>query len=152
MTRFGRRYPSVSESSAPRFEALPLPAAVRDRMARHAEAAYPEEACGALFGLPAGRSLPIVTDALPLLNQAQFPDEGFQVDPRELEQVCRTLKAPGEILIGFYHSHPEGSPRPSTLDVRFAPPGLWQITIPVVGGRSGARRAWRVDGAVTCPR
>jgi proteasome lid subunit RPN8/RPN11 len=150
--RFGRRFPSVSESSSPRFEALPVPAAVRDRMARHTETAYPEEACGALFGLPSGRSLPNVTRALPLVNRARFPGEGFRVDPRELELACRARKAPGERLLGFYHSHPDGSPRPSTLDVRFAPPGLWQITIPVVGGRSGTRRAWRVDGAVACPR
>ena len=92
-----------------------MAASIRDRIARHAEAAYPDEACGALFALRTGRSLPVVTGALPLLNRASLPRKAFRVDPGEL-----------------------------------AVPGFWQITIPVIGGRSGARRAWRREGAVVC--
>lgn len=124
--------------------------AIRDRIARHVEAAYPEEACGALFGLEAGRSHPLVTTAFPLPNRSSCKHEGFCLEPGELEQACRARRALGESLIGFYHSHPDGGAMPSAADVEMAVPGLWQVTIRVVGGRSGARRAWRAEGTVAC--
>ena len=127
-----------------------MAASIRDRIARHAEAAYPDEACGALFALRTGRSLPVVTGVLPLLNRASLRREAFRVDPGELEQLCRARHAVGESLVGFYHSHPDRSATPSRSDLELAVPGFWQITIPVIGGRSGARRAWRREGAVAC--
>ncbi|MCL7974141.1 MAG: M67 family metallopeptidase [marine benthic group bacterium] len=142
----------MSEQGEPRFEPLPLSAEIRDHMARQVEAAYPEEACGALFGLQTGRSMPVVTAAVPLPNRAPLRRQSFRLEPGELELACRTRSALGESLLGFYHSHPDRSPMPSTFDLERAVPGLWQITIPVIEGRSGARRAWRTEGASACRR
>jgi proteasome lid subunit RPN8/RPN11 len=129
-----------------------MTADIRDRIAHHVETAYPEEACGALFGFHRGRSAPVVTCALPLENRARCRREAFRVEPRELEQVCRVRRAGGDSLLGFYHSQPDRSPVPSFSDIELSVPGLWQVTIPVIGGRSGARRAWRATGVDECPR
>ncbi|MDT8435432.1 MAG: Mov34/MPN/PAD-1 family protein [Gemmatimonadota bacterium] len=123
----------------PRLRPLPLPAGVRDRLARHAEAAWPAEACGILVGrADAGRDAP-VDDAIPLPNLAGHPDRAWRLDP--LAIAARV--PPGGRLLGFWHSHPDRSPLPSRRDVALALPGFWQVVIAVSGGRAGARAAWR---------
>jgi len=129
-----------------------MTAGIRDRIACHVEAAYPNEACGALFGFDRDPAAPIVTCALPLENGASCRREAFRLKARELEDLCRVRRAGGGSLLGFYHSHPDRSPAPSSSDIELAVPGLWQVTVPVIRGRSGARRAWRKEGVRECPR
>jgi proteasome lid subunit RPN8/RPN11 len=129
-----------------------MTADIRDRIAYHVEAVYPDEACGALFGFDRDRAAPVVTCALPLENRASCRREAFQVEPVELEHLCRVRRAGGGSLLGFYHSHPDRSPAPSFSDIELAVSGLWQVTVPVIGGRSGARRAWRKEGVEECRR
>lgn len=132
----------MPDEHSSRAEALPIPASVRDLIARHCEAAYPEEACGALFGVPRIGRRPLVTRAVPLPNSARRRREGFRIEAEELEGACVAAGRQAESLIGFYHSHPDRAASPSGTDLAAAMPGAWQVILPVRNGRAGTRKAW----------
>lgn len=69
----------------------------------------------------------------------------FEVDPRLLLRLHRTLRDGGTGLVGVWHSHPDGPAVPSATDRAMAWDDtlVWVIT-PVAHGRGGTPRAWRV--------
>lgn len=124
-------------------------------MSRHSEAVYPDEACGALFGVAVEGGGPLVTRAVPLPNSARLAGEGYRIEPASLERACISAAERAESLIGFYHSHPDRVASPSERDLETALPGAWYVTIPVRNGRAGARKVWFSGPAagrgVRCP-
>jgi proteasome lid subunit RPN8/RPN11 len=88
------------------------------------------EACGLLLGEMRDGSW-LVEDAVPLRNTREAASY-FEFDPVELlEQDLRW----GERIIGAYHSHPGGPPRPSRTDVdnmknNEGAPWVWLILSP----------------------
>ena len=138
-----------------REAALLLSASLRDQIGRHAEAAYPDEACGALLGSPDRSDLPTVTRAIPLRNSEPRAGDGYRIDAGELRNLHPDGGSQTEQLLGFYHSHPDRSARPSERDLRIGVPGLLYVTVSVRSGRAGARIAWIVSPAVAatedCP-
>jgi proteasome lid subunit RPN8/RPN11 len=107
----------------------------------HAAAALPAEACGIVTG-DAGA----IAAAVPAANVAADPATGFEIDPAALIRVHRDARAGGQTVVGWYHSHPNGSAEPSPRDAaRAVEDGkLWLIAA------AGAVSAWRVvpGGAV----
>lgn len=113
---------------------------------QHCEAAWPEEACGALLHLPDGR-----VEHRPLRNAY---DAHRARDPAAWPRSNRTafLVAPGEWMaleadalargatICLYHSHCEGPAELSADDRRFAAPGgaplLQGLTLLIVSVRA----------------
>lgn len=101
-----------------------------DRLLRHGEAAYPEEACGLLVGGEDGH----VLEAVPVTNaaakmRAERPDEftrsaedGYVMDPKEQLTVDRAAAAAGRTVLGVYHSHPDVGAYFSAEDKRRALP------------------------------
>jgi len=81
-------------------------------MRAHAEEAFPEECCGAVFATPDGpvvRRLTNIQNALHAADPATHPRDArtaYQMDPRELFEVNRDADRPGWRLLVFYHSHP----------------------------------------------
>ncbi|HZF46665.1 MAG TPA: M67 family metallopeptidase, partial [Sphingomonadaceae bacterium] len=73
--------------------------------------AAPEEACGLLLGTEGW-----VTEARPAANVAQDKARHFEIDPVALIAAHRAERNGGPRLIGYYHSHPSGSPEPSATD------------------------------------
>jgi proteasome lid subunit RPN8/RPN11 len=95
---------------------LVLPGALREAILAHARAAAPEEACGVLGGRDEGGARRVAA-AIACRNVAAEPRVEFALDPRE--QVAAFLRIEDELrleVVGFYHSHPRGPPRPSTVD------------------------------------
>ena len=132
----------MSEAAAGfRRAPLLLPARLRDRIARHAERAWPSEACGVLLGT-AHPGAPSVTRVVPVENTHPRPREGFRIDPIGL---ARVQAAGGEELIGFYHSHPDRPAGPSDRDLRLGAPGFWYVAVSVRSGRAGARCSWYIS-------
>ena len=122
---------------------------------RAAEAAYPEEACGLLVG----RSKPGVGYRVRAVeasaNVAEPPrTRRFEVDPKLRLRLERDLRESADSIIGVYHSHPDGSAKPSETDrsMIFEPDMVWLITA-VADGRAGATTGWRPteDGAAFLP-
>lgn len=100
-------------------------------IAAQARASFPEECCGILIGtLRAGTAH--VVEAVPAANVAPHPQRRrhFEIDPATLFTVQRALRedSPGrrrEVILGYFHSHPRGKPKPSGADLAGAhEPGL----------------------------
>jgi len=83
----------------------------------HVASAWPREACGLLIGhaVPGGWR---IVRAAPAANRAQDPLTAFELDPAARTAWQRRLREAGgaEAVVGHYHSHPGGPPRPSTAD------------------------------------
>jgi proteasome lid subunit RPN8/RPN11 len=112
----------------------------------HAEAAYPEECCGALLGhpTPGGWS---VTTAQPAANAAAS-GQSYQIAPAELVRIAREANRQGLVLAGFYHSHPDQPALWSETDLTEATwPGCAYLITAVAAGRAGASRAYLLAGA-----
>jgi proteasome lid subunit RPN8/RPN11 len=126
--------------------ALRLSAAQAAALAALAEAAYPREACALLVGQDAGDAL-AVAEIVPAANVATDPDREFELDPAVHIAVLRRLRddAGGtNLIIGHWHSHPNGRAEPSAKDAAMiGDPGLvWLITA-VHDGRALPVRAFR---------
>ncbi len=81
-------------------------------MAAAARRAAPEEACGLLLGRG-----PRVDSFVETANVAADPRRHFEIDPVDLLAACRAEREEGGLdLIGYFHSHPAGPPRPSATD------------------------------------
>ncbi|MEQ8744624.1 M67 family metallopeptidase [Parasphingorhabdus sp.] len=96
-------------------------------------AAAPHEICGILFGRQGRVSARRATK-----NVADDPHRHFEIDPRALIAAERDQRSGGEPILGYYHSHPSGTVRPSIVDAESAAPDgrLWLI----VNGHDAA--AW----------
>lgn len=111
-----------------------------DRILAEAAAAPEHEVCGLLFG-----NAETIVEARPAANVAANPAVSFEVDPYALLAAHREQRKGGPQLIGHYHSHPDGSNRPSARDAAAAVPGwLWLI----VGSGEAALWRSRLDGTV----
>jgi proteasome lid subunit RPN8/RPN11 len=113
-------------------------ALVRD----HAGQAYPAECCGLLLGRPradGGR----VTEVVAAENHDQEPRRGYDVDPGALLAGHRRARERGEVVIGYYHSHPDAPPRPSRRDVAAALPDASYLIVRVDAGQPGEVRSFR---------
>lgn len=83
----------------------------------HTATAWPREACGLLIGHATPEGWRIVR-AAPAANRAGDPVQAFELDPAVRAAWQRRLRETGgaETVIGHYHSHPGGAPRPSAAD------------------------------------
>ncbi|MEQ9567266.1 MAG: M67 family metallopeptidase, partial [Pseudomonadales bacterium] len=106
-----------------------------------AAAAYPRESCGLLNG--SGTELVLLSEARPSANLAANPEMGFVVDPQVQFDALRELRGTPFRIVGHYHSHPNGAPTPSSIDVEMSqePYAIWMI-ISVVMGAAAAPRAF----------
>jgi len=97
-------------------------------IAGFAEAAYPEECCGLLSGSEEA-GVVTVDGVHRSENLAEEPTHLFEVDPVLRLHLQRTLRRNDRRVVGIYHSHPDGSTRPSArdLDAAWEPDLVWLI-------------------------
>ena len=97
---------------------------------KEAEAAFPQECCGLLFGQRTPQGWHIL-HARPLRNADAKPEKGFEFEAREQLQAQREADAAGLEILGNYHSHPNDRRGPSPTDLQIARErwdrGLWLI-------------------------
>jgi proteasome lid subunit RPN8/RPN11 len=109
-----------------------MPDDVVDAILAQADAQRPLECCGLLVGQ--GN---VVAAAVAMRNVSASPASRFELDSREHIDLRRTLRKflPPLEIVGVYHSHPEGPPRPSVTDVAEAHyPGWLHVIIGWDGG------------------
>ncbi|HZV19278.1 MAG TPA: M67 family metallopeptidase [Sphingobium sp.] len=116
---------------------LTISTALLDSIRDHARAAGSEECCGLLLG---ARESGRVAAIRPAANVAAEPRHFFEIDPVVLLQAHREARSGGPAILGYYHSHPEGTPTPSLVDAAMAQ-GNGEIWL-LIGG-TGSARAWR---------
>jgi desampylase len=71
-----------------------------------------EECCGLLLGQGVR-----VIEIERTRNVAPVPRNGFEIDPAALIAAYRRARQGGLGILGYFHSHPNGSPHPSSADV-----------------------------------
>jgi len=124
-----------------------IPETVRAEMLAHAKACLPNEACGYLVGdSAAGR----IRRFVPITNAAGSPTR-FVFEPHEQLATEQAIDAAGEQVIGIAHSHPNGEPTPSAVDIddagRFDPFGI--LLHVVIAPTTGEIRShWIINGEV----
>ena len=123
---------------------LTLDPAAAAAIARAAEAAYPNEACGLLIGRAEADGWRVI-EAITGANVHPEPHHRFEVDPRLVFEWMRKLRGGPSSLIGHFHSHPDGRAEPSATDGASAYDrnAIWLIAA-VSAGRIGAIRAFRL--------
>ena len=57
-----------------------------------------------------------ITEARPAANVHPAPERHFEIDPQALIDAHRAARHGGPQVLGYYHSHPAGSPEPSATD------------------------------------
>lgn len=118
----------------------------------HALRDSPYEACGLLCGAEQNGILRGTT-IVPVPNIAPDPAHHFYMDEAALVRVMLDLSARGLILVGIYHSHPQGDPIPSPEDVRsFHYPGTAALIVGLKNAQpdAGSVQAWDIRaGSVT---
>jgi desampylase len=111
------------------FEVVTLTKEAGAALKAHAEAAFPEECVGALLRDGTVRAL---------TNVASDPRRGFLVSAKETLWLLS-----GSEVLGYYHSHPDGSALPSREDAANASEGLITLIISVMNGVASPPRAFR---------
>lgn len=119
-----------------------------DALLAEADAAHPRECCGLLFGEAAERRIDAFAAAK---NVHPQPETRFEIDPQALIDAHRAARSGGPQLMGYFHSHPDGEPRPSATDAAMAAGDgmIWAIVGGRVGGRGRSERLtfWRAAKA-----
>ena len=111
-----------------------------EEIAKHAEEAYPEEACGFLLSKK-GEELVVATRRA--TNLKSGTRDRFEIPPKEIYEAERWAESNGMELVGFYHSHPDWPARPSRADAEWAWEGYLYLIISVREGRFSKARCFR---------
>lgn len=113
---------------------LAVTSVVLERLLAEAGAADPREACGLLFGSDVA-----IGACQPADNVHPEPETHFEIDPQALIDAHRAMRSGGPRLVGYYHSHPRGTPEPSATDRSLAAGDgmIWAIVA------AGEVRLWR---------
>ncbi len=87
-----------------------------ENLAQHASECWPEEACALLVGSGDEKGNRTVSKAVLSRNIAADPQRYFEVDPAVRIALEKELRGASDILIGVFHTHPDGEPIPSQAD------------------------------------
>jgi len=107
-----------------------------DDLVAHAREEAPHECCGVLIGRG-----PCVERVARARNRARSPAR-FLVDPRDQIAALKRARAAGEVIVGYYHSHPTSLPEPSETDRREVPPGEYHVIVSLRAAESADVRAY----------
>jgi len=124
---------------------LRLDRAVYEGVVGHAREGAPEEVCGVLGGTH-GTDESHAAVARRAENAAAAPRTRYEIDPAEQFALMAAIEDEGRDVVGFYHSHPAGPPRPSETDAAQA---TWEGYAYVIVDLAGAEPfvgAWRWTG------
>lgn len=137
---------SDPQSRSPRQPArrFRLSAAQYAQIVDQALTGWPFEVCGLIGGWQDEAAL-----IIQLPNCARTPKIRYEVDPTVFVAAYRQLERAGVEVIGLYHSHPNGPPNPSAVDIAEAtwPEAVYLIvglaeTAP--GQRQATVAAWSI--------
>ncbi len=102
---------------------------------------FPKEGCGLLLGVD-GR----IREVVPSPNLSGNAERAFEIDPGLRLRTQRRAREAGLQILGHYHSHPFGEPKPSDCDQSEAhePDLIWFIMGLRWGGPQGLA-AWQLS-------
>ena len=123
-----------------------LPSTFARQMEREAEGAYPEECCGILFGRDEVENR-VVSRIERVANDFAENERRrrFLIAPETLMKAERSAGERGELVLGFYHSHPDAPARPSDFDREHAWPFYSYLIVSVAHGRAVDATSWVLE-------
>ena len=128
---------------------LRLPGALADEIRRHGEAAYPAECCGALIGRAEdGATDPPAKEVQrlwPAVNRRTDDPHRYLIAPDDLRRLEREVREAGQVIVGYYHSHPDHPARPSAFDTEHAWPWYSYLIVRIDRGRAADLASWVLD-------
>lgn len=110
-----------------------------EQVRAHAAAAYPHECCGLLAGNDRR-----VTEVHAMANIRESARNRYLVDPAQQFRVERDLARRGLEVLGYYHSHPDVSAKPSAYDHEHAWESYSYLIVSVMSGRANGVRCWEL--------
>jgi proteasome lid subunit RPN8/RPN11 len=113
---------------------LVLAASVRDDLVEHAREGAtetpPVEVCGVLAGERDANGERRAIGARRVPNVADRPTVAYELEPAAALAAIDAIEDAGREVLGFYHSHPGGPPRPSDADrAQAAWPGYCYLVV-----------------------
>lgn len=97
------------------IEEAVIPIALRLQWIEACRRRMPYEACGVVFGRFGGRRLRVEGFAI-VRNAAGDPTKAFFFEPEEWIRAWYDVERGGKRIVGVFHSHPDGTARPSAAD------------------------------------
>jgi proteasome lid subunit RPN8/RPN11 len=111
---------------------------IRDYGARD----YPNEACGALFGIDQDGNRNVLK-LLPLANRrVDSARNRFSISARDFSAAEHAATKLGLTVVGWYHSHPDHPAKPSEFDREHAWPWYSYIIVSVDQGNPREMTSW----------
>jgi proteasome lid subunit RPN8/RPN11 len=123
---------------------LRLAGALAEDIRRHGEAAYPAECCGVLVGRAEAEAKEVVRLA-PAVNRRTDDPHRYLIAPDDLRRLEAEVRAAGQEIVGYYHSHPDHPARPSAFDTEHAWPWYSYLIVRIDRGRGADLASWVLD-------
>ena len=130
---------------------LALPANFARQIEHAGVAAYPNECCGILFGrdtaVDGGATKRRVERIEPVVNDFEAGEQyhRFSISPRQLMQAEKDAAHRGQLVVGFYHSHPDSPARPSEYDRQHAWPFYSYVIVSIANREPVDMTSWVLD-------
>ena len=121
-----------------------LSPALRDIIVAHCRRALPNEGCGLLLGHRHDEQA-VIAEVLPARN-IRDSSQRYEIEPEVVLAADRRARAAGQLLLGAWHSHPDGAPVPSTTDRAEAWPDWCCLIVGLADPAHPELRAWRLLG------
>jgi proteasome lid subunit RPN8/RPN11 len=124
---------------------LHLPSNAKRSIERAAIASTPNECCGILVGR-IHRRVRAVEQVVMAENVSQGDrTRGYEIDPQTAFDTIRAARKDDRQVIGFFHSHPDGSQTPSQRDIREAWPQKSYLIVAIKDGCVASMTSWRLN-------
>jgi proteasome lid subunit RPN8/RPN11 len=130
---------------------LSMSSELAEGIRRHGAEAFPHECCGALLGRdPAFDQKSVVrlrevVELFRLVNRRDdSPRNRFAVTAEDVLDAERAARQRGLDVVGWYHSHPDHTARPSQFDREHAWPWYSYVIVSVLGGAPAEMTSWRL--------
>jgi proteasome lid subunit RPN8/RPN11 len=125
---------------------LILTASQRGQIESEGAAAYPNECCGIIYGRDQNNQRIVsVLEAVANVFDDSERYHRFSISPKQLMDADRKAGARGELVLGFYHSHPDHPARPSEYDREHAWPFYSYVIVAIEKKQPKAMTCWLLD-------
>lgn len=119
------------------------------QMVAHAQAAYPNECCGAMLGVM-DDTAKTVTVAMPLENAYSGAHAThYELRPEDLLRADKEARSRQLDLVGIYHSHPDCDAYFSETDLKNSCPWYSFVVLSVRNGGFDHANSWLPDADQT---
>jgi proteasome lid subunit RPN8/RPN11 len=125
---------------------LVLSIELRRQIEREGADSFPNECCGIMFGRDQADGR-IVKRLRPVAN-VYDPAERyhrFSIDAKQLMDAEKAAADAGEMVLGFYHSHPDHPARPSETDRQAGWPFYSYVIVSIIQRQPADMTSWVLD-------